>query len=284
MAIVISRDVALTDSSTEDPNAGHIGYQNLVAPANVSADSEQAFFPVVNLTNPATNIFWWSNSLDEQFLNITPGLNAGVDYIAFANHNFGSGGIAYQVQASNDNVTWDDIGDELIPENDTPHMQIFPLSVYLFWRVRLAPTTAVPRIAVMYLGKVLVLQRRIYVGHIPITMGDNTTVSNNRSEKGQFLGRVVRREYAETSIDLKNLTADWVRSYLLDFIEQAKVLPFFWAWRPIDYPREVGYCWTTDDINPKNQRPNGMMQVQIKVQGIGKFAALAVVESPEIST
>ena len=285
MSIILSRDLVLTDNSVEDPNAGHIGYRTLLSRSNVTADFEEQFFPIGNVANPATNLFWRSVSLNEQYIYVSAGLNTGVDYIGIANHNLSSGGIAYQVEGSDDGIDWEPISDEIIPDSDAPHVQIFPLAVFALYRIKLTPSgDAYPRIAVIYLGKMLVLQRRTYVGHTPITMGRETTISNNRSETGQFLGRVVRREFLETSVSLKNITSDWYRTYFDDFAEAARTTPFFWAWRPLDYPAEVGYCWAADDIVPKNQRVNGMMQVGFKMQGIGKFVATSTSLDEDVET
>jgi hypothetical protein len=282
MSIVISRDIVLTDESIEDPYAGHIGYRSLITRSNISADSEEVYFEVVNVANVATNLFWRSTSLDEQYITINAGLNAGIDYVGFANHNFGTGGIAYQVEGSDDGVDWTLISDELIPDSDAPHVQKFPLAVHTMYRIRLLPDVTLPRAAVIYLGKMLVLQRRIYVGHTPITMGRDTTFTTNRSESGHFLGRTIRRESRQSAVDLRNITPEWYRSYFDDFAEASRTRPFFWAWRPAQYPLEVGYVWTTDDIVPKNQRSNGMMQVGFKVQGIAAFSANGV--DADIST
>lgn len=279
MSILISRDIVLTDQSTEDANAGHIGYQNLITRSNVAADSEENFFSIVNVANVATNLFWRSASLAEQYITVSASLNAGIDYIGFANHNLSTGGVAYQVEGSDDGVTWTPISDEVIPDSDAPHVQLFPLAIYTTYRIKLTPSTSIfPRIAVIYLGKMLVLQRRVYVGHTPITMGRDTTFSNNVSENGHFLGRTIRRESLQSSIDLKNLTPEWYRSYMDDFAQAARTTPFFWAWRPVDYPLEVGYVWATDDVVPKNQRANGMMSVSLKLRGIGSFNAVSADE------
>lgn len=285
MSIIISRDLVLTDESTEDPNAGHIGYKSVIERTNINADYSESFNPIANVANVATNLFWKSTSLLPQYITITAGLNGGVDYVAFANHNLGSGGISYQVEGSNDGSTWVPISDVIIPDGDTPHVQIFTLAIYTAYRVKLTPTGIIyPRIAVLFLGKMLVLQRRIYVGHTPVTMGRETTFSSNVSENGHFLGRVIRRESVQTSIAIKNLTPEWYRSYFDDFAEAARLTPFFWAWRPVDFPTEVGYVWCTDDVVPQNQRANGMMSVTMKVAGIGKFRANSADDSEDLST
>jgi hypothetical protein len=44
--------------------------------------------------------------------------------------------------------------------------------------------------------------------------------------------------------------------------------PFFFAWRPDAYPYEVGYCWLTNDPQPSNALPNGMMSVSLEMAGV----------------
>src|SRR5690606_4495339 len=124
------------------------------------------------------------------------------------------------------------------------------------------------QIAVIYLGEVLIVERRIYVGHVPLPFGLKIEVSTGRSTSGQFLGRVVTREVYETNFDLQNIDPDWCRENLNPFIQGIKEHAFFWAWRPATYANEVGFVWATSDVNPANQRANGMMQFSAPIQGI----------------
>jgi hypothetical protein len=48
----------------------------------------------------------------------------------------------------------------------------------------------------------------------------------------------------------------------------ARQIPFFFNWRPGDYPNESSYAWLTADPRPQNQSSNGMMQVQFDLEGI----------------
>jgi hypothetical protein len=129
-----------------------------------------------------------------------------------------------------------------------------------------APVT--PYLAVLYAGELLLLQRRIYVGHTPIKFGRRLNLANHRSIDGNFLGRIVLSEKTETSIALKNLTSTWYRNYMEPFLLAAQEIPFFFAWRPGTYPTEVGYVWLTGDPVPVNQLSNGMMQVSFDVEGV----------------
>jgi hypothetical protein len=129
---------------------------------------------------------------------------------------------------------------------------------------------APPTIAVVYAGALLVLQRRIYVGHTPIPYGRSAKITNGRSESGNFLGRIVLNEKTQSAVKMQNLTPAWYRQHLDPFIAASKEAPFFFAWRPLSYPREVGYAWMTNDPQPSNARANGMMQIDLQMTGIAQ--------------
>jgi hypothetical protein len=267
--IIISKNIVLSENPLFDPNSPRIGYRTLVTPSSVTAEFEDIQYPARNLGNVSTASKWKSTAAILQYIYISSGINDGVDYVGFANHNLGGAGIAYTVEGSNDGVEWDEISDSVIPDSDAPHMQLFTLAVYAQYRIALAAGTAPPYCAILYLGRSLALQRHIYVGHTPITMGRMTTSKVRNSENGNFLGRTIVREYVATAIDMHNITPAWYRNYFEPFVIAAKTQPWFWAWRPGDYPREIGFVWTQGDIKPTNQRSNGMMKWNAKIQGIG---------------
>jgi hypothetical protein len=155
----------------------------------------------------------------------------------------------------------------LLPDDGPTIFRFDPTSLSEV-RLRLRPGNDVPTIAVAYTGRLLILQRRLYVGHTPIKYGRTVKVTNGRSESGNFLGRIVLGEQVGTSVALKNLTPGWYRSYLDPFVIAAKESPFFFAWRPGSYPYEVGYAWLTGDPQPTNQLSNGMMSVNLQMSGV----------------
>ena len=112
------------------------------------------------------------------------------------------------------------------------------------------------------------LERKIYVGHTPITYGRDRTSINGVSENGQYLGEIVVRETNSTSVNLKNLTPLWYRQSLDPFFAAKPRAPAFWAWRQTTYPDEVGYAWIEGNPRPVNQRSNGMMEINWNFRGI----------------
>lgn len=264
MSVYLSQSLALALAATADADAGILGYRNVVTLANLSGTSGLTAYPVSNLANPSTASVWRAADTGTQYLTINAVTSA--DYIGLARHNLGSTGAIVSVEAYAAGA-WSTVFAEQILGSDAPAILRFALTSASAFRLKIQPGTAAPEIAVLYLGALLELQRRIYVGHTPIPYGRTTTVQSGRSESGNFLGRVVLQERLESSVELQNLTPNWYRENLDPFIIAAKTLPFFFAWRPGTYPDEVGFCWLTGDAQPVNQRANGMMQINLSLGG-----------------
>jgi len=250
-----------------------IGYENRVTTSNISSTTADTSYPVTNLANPSTELHWegeLSSPAVDEYIIMALNTEELVDYIGIADHNFYSEQIEVSVEVLNDDSpsAWDEIVSGVIPPNDGPLIFRFTPQGITSIRVRMRPGNAAPRAAVVYAGKLLVVQRRIYVGHTPISYGRNTSVVNARSESGNFLGRIVINETRETNIAFENLTPAWYRTYFEPFVAACNEIPFFFAWRPDAYPNEVGYLWFTDDPKPANSLPNGMMSISFNVNGI----------------
>ncbi len=268
MSIVVSGAVSNVDTPS-------IGYENRVTSANISSTTEDADFPVTNLANVSTNLLWKgvavSPAVDEYITVDLPGAN-DADYVGIARHNFGSAGITMSVEGLVDEAASPEVWIVLVEEtaiaSDQPLIFKFEAQTLDKIRVRLQPGTAAPQAAVLYVGALLELQRNIYVGHTPITLGRHTVTAQQRSESGNYLGRVIVDERTQTSVNLRNLTPAWYRTFFDPFVTAARDNPFFFAWRPSSYPNEVGFAWLTDDPIPVNEQPNGMMQVEFRMNGI----------------
>lgn len=278
MSIVISGSLVLGDALSGggviDANNPLIGWESRVTSGNVSATTAQSGFPASNLANPSTNLRWigeiGSPEADE-YITLALNTNEDVDYIGIARHNFYSAQIPVSIEVFDDQSSpqvWEEIVADVIPPNDGPLLFRFTPQGVTSIRIRMQPGLAAPTAAAVYAGKLLVLQRRICVGHTPIPMGRKTKITNARSENGDFLGRIVLGQMTATQVSLLNLTPAWYRTYLDPFIRDAEERPFFFAWRPSDYPNEVGYAWMTNDPEPTNQLANGMMSIDLQMAGI----------------
>jgi hypothetical protein len=271
--IVISDDIVLSSADIQaaiNGNNPRIGYHNLVTEANVFADLEDPDFPAVNMANPATYIKWkGEETTSEQAVGIVLSPAQTVNYFAIARHNLGTISSEYVFSYStNGGGTWTPLTTPRIPADDYVIMHEFADTFATHFKLEMTSSGDAPEIAVLMIGRVLRVQRRLYVGHTPIVFGRDTTVSTGVSEEGEFLGRVVRRRMYESSYSFSNLTPLWYREYMDPFFHAAVSAPFVIAWRPETYPTEVVYGWMQGDSKVSNQRPNGMMEASFSVQGI----------------
>lgn len=278
MTVVISNSYVITESisggGTITGDNPVIGYHSLVTSGNLSTTTEDPDHPAVNLANVSTNLRWEgllaSPEVDE-YITLNVAAADPIDYVAVARHNWGTAEIAVSVEYLDDEqspAAWEELIAPVFLPNDGPVLFRFPPLAYEALRIRLQPGTEAPRAAVVYAGALLVLQRRIYVGHQPINYSRTTKAVNGKSESGNFLGRIILNQMTSTKVGLQNLTPAWYRTYFEPFVQHAYEEPFFFAWRPQSYPREVGFAWLTNDPVPINQRQNGMMQVDLQMTGI----------------
>jgi hypothetical protein len=262
MSVYISQALALALAPTTDNDAGIIGYDNLLTITNVLATSEDADYPATNLANPSTVSLWRSAVTTTQY--VTVNATGTADYMGLARHNLSGATVSVEEFDGSD---WNEIFAEQVLGSNAPAIMRFASTAASGFRLKIQNATDEPEIAILYVGELLELQRRIYVGHTPITYGRQTTVQSGRSENGNYLGRVILQERLATSVQLENLTPNWYRETMEPFVISAKALPFFYSWRPTTYPDEVGFCWLTNDAVPVNQRANGMMSISLELGG-----------------
>jgi hypothetical protein len=279
--VIVSSSVVLTGADGINADNPLIGYQTVVAAGNVTATTQDADWPASNLANPSTFLKWKADPgspVADEYLTVIPDSAEDIDYVGIAGHNFGSGQMPVSIEYLDETASppdWVELISETLLPDDGPVLFRFTPQPFSQIRVRIQPSLAAVPVApavaaVLYVGKLLILQRRIYVGHTPIPYGRRLNVANHRSISGAFLGRIVLSETTETSVSLEALTPAWYREYFEPFLVAAKEIPFFFAWRPGAYPREVGFAWLTGDPQPANQMANGLMQVSFDMAGIAR--------------
>lgn len=255
-------------SGADRPDNPRIGYDNLVADGSLSSDQADSDFPVDNLGNGASYPPWKGENTNAQTVTVNLGSSETIDYLGLARHNFGTAGITYTLeQASSAGGPWSAVASSS-PSDDTPIFHQFAEVTDQYFRLSLTSGSAIPELAVWYLGQVLVLERRIYVGHRPMKLNPRRRVSTGRSESGQFLGRVRRAVQYEGSIEQNNIDPDWYRNNIEPFIEVIDTTPFFFSWRPSTYPDETMFCWSDGEHETSNQRSNGMMRFSLPMKGL----------------
>lgn len=270
--IVVSPSLVLEKSGALGANNPLIGYEQLATLSNISATSADANNPVTNLCNPATNLLWVSASTTTQYITVMHDRIDPIDYVGVAEHNWGSTNCIISIEGfaerdEDDLPIWFELVARVL-QDDAPAIFRFTPQSLIGVRVKLVPNGVAPQAANLRVGKLLVLPRPIYVGHSPITLTRQRSASNGRSERGKFLGRIITQESVSTSAALQHLPKGWYRETFQPFVEAVGNDAFFWAWRPQEFPNEVGYCWLTSDPVPVNSNPEGFLEVELSLGGV----------------
>lgn len=247
-------------SPTPDLNHCRIGWQSIAYGLTPTASTSATGKPAIAATYPTTFEYWQPTALPATWA-IDLGSSKAVDYAGLVG-DFAGATIA--IQSSTDNSTW--TTQLSMTPTDRINIGLFAEVSARYWRLYI--TGSLPGIAVVYIGKALAMQRKIYQGHSPLTLARDTELSNNVSDGGQYLGRSIIRQGASTSFGWQHLKADWYRANFDPFVQAARVAPFFIAWRPEQYPSEMGFVWTSNDIKPANTGPRDFMGVDMTVRGL----------------
>jgi len=266
VSIIISNDLYLSSFTGEPLNKPRIGWQTWTRDDTgiaVSSTSEATDYDDDNVLTENTYEFWQPTALPAT-LTFTLSGGKKVDYMGIAAHTLGSSGCSI-IAEYYDGSSWEELFSQA-PGDNEPIMALFSEVTASQFRIRIVSGSSNPLIGVVYFGQVLESQRGIYVGHSPITLSKKSIVRPNKSESGNWLGRSVIRQGAANNIEIDNLTASWVRESLKPFIDSAINYPFFFAWNPSEYPKEIGYCWTNGDIIPQNTGPRDLMSVSFNVE------------------
>lgn len=268
MSLVV-RPVALPDRPAWDNgNNPLVLYNNLVTFSNITATYAETLFPVTNLSNEAQDLLWRSTSAADQYLTSMVSSSEDVNGIGIAEHNWGSGKIQVSVETKDYGGAWTEVVEPVMFPDDAPIMFRIPGAIVEGVRLKLHSTEGViPRAGVLFIGPLLVLQRRTYVGHVPLTYARDLDTIGSKSFSGKFLGRITRSQTRTTSLDLRNITPNFYREFMEPWFLAAEEMPFFFAWRPRDYALEVGYAWLTNRPRMENQQSNGMVGTRLEMEG-----------------
>jgi hypothetical protein len=242
-----------------------IGHQTFTRTGTASASTSATDFPADAPLNELTYEFWRPTALPANW-TLDAGASVGVNYIGIAAHTLGSMGCTVAIQSSPDNSTWTTI-DSVTPTDDSPIMFLFASVTARYFRLSIT-NGSIPSVGVVFVGTVLEMLRPCYAGLTPISLSRDSVIRPNRSEGGQWLGRSVIRSGSSMSASYNNLDNNWVRTTFKDFIDDAVLYPFFFAWRPDNYPEDVGYVWVSTDIKPSNTGVRDLMQVSLSMSGL----------------
>jgi hypothetical protein len=204
---------------------------------------------------PSTHGYWQGSAMPATW-TIDLGATRSIDYLGIAEHTIGTEGAAVTVETSMGDTEgsppvqiWTALGGEVSPGDDAPLLFLDDARNARFVRITLTGDFA-PKLGVVYTGLTLAMQRPPEMGYEPITLSRQTELHGSMSRGGQFLGQAVKKYGVQSPISFTRLEHDWYRENFDPFVKSARQFPYFFAWRPEDYPEEIAFVWTMEDIKP----------------------------------
>lgn len=227
-------------------------WRSLVSRDTLTVSSEAEDFPAINLANDSTIEQWRAASTAAVVIDVATA-GAEVDAVAFARHNFGTthAEITVEVEiADGEGTTWDEvIAPRLLADNSPVLFRFAPVTTTRV-RISISGGSAAPSAAVLYVGKLMVMPGGITAGHVPLDQALQSQIANGRSEAGNFLGRLITGQSAQTSAAFEMIPIDWYYDEMEAFVARGTTGPFFFAWLPLTRPDDVGFSWLMSDPRP----------------------------------
>lgn len=260
--------VLSTPDQFSDATTPVLGWLNFLTVAGTSADHEEDFFPAVNMANPATNLMWKSDSTDVQYVTFLLNEEEPIDYVGIARHNFGSDGVVVEIEVRLfDGGDWSNMVEGFVVANDAPILVRFLPTTVNALRLKLTPLDSPPEIAVVHVGRMLVMPIGIPAGHTPLIDGRTTRTATGNSEAGDYLGSIVLSQKLSTSVSFQYLQDSWYRANLRPLVKEGRGTPFFYSGFPNSHPEEAGYAWLTSDPRPSFIEAN-WVNITLEIGGI----------------
>lgn len=273
MPVFISDELLISGAEfgafVPDANCPIIGISSQCTASNIfAAANTDPSYPAWLTATPATNERWKTTMATSHTWSFQPDGVSEIDYIGIAAHS-GLVGRQISVTAAVPGVGGVIVfGPQLITTGDVIFVRFPAVVAATFYITFASPEAFQFSIGVINVGKLVALPRKIYVGHTPIVYGRQTTKQVGISDSGAYLGQRVTRVSQSSSVTMDNVPPDYYRNTLYNgFHRPSERLPFFWAWRPVSHPTEVGFCWLDSDLSVSNSRSNGFMSINFSMTG-----------------
>lgn len=240
---------------TTTANKSIICYENHLQSAlltSVTATSARTDFSVQNAFDWYTTSYWSPTSASgiHSFTAIflSP---VTADYLAIYRHNLGDvGGTFYLEYSVDGGASWSLATTTVTgATNNALKINLFATVTATHWRVVFNLSSATPfYVGVVMFGRKLPLYRGMIGGFVVPRHGRKNTIINQKTEGGQFVGRVKTSQGAATNINFKTVPQAWVRDYWEAFVRHAELNPFIFSWNNEFYPQDAVYCMSDGDI------------------------------------
>lgn len=229
-----------------------IVYKNYVKErpySSIVVSTDSADGPRDALTRPETNE-WWIPTTYPATWECDLGADVSISAVGVAGHDLGTKASTIVVETQLNAGSWTTLGAAShAPTTDEPILLLdSPRTVD---RVRMTLTGAsVGKIASLFVGPTLTMQRPIQMGYQPITKARKAVRDSMISQGGHYLGQWFKRRGLSGPINFRFLTNSWYYANFDDFAKTAQNYPYFFAPQPADFLNDVVYAWHDRDIDP----------------------------------
>ena len=271
-AASISAPSAITHSVTDlvappfPLNHARILYQNKLF--NYSSVVPSSGGTASYAINPNTWQRWTFTATGSDSILITLPSNVGVDTICIGAHNLAGVEIEpfYDIDDAPGGFVAFDTAKTPVDNNS---IMFHVGSVVSVKRIQINFSGASGDTFIGYIsaGVALQMQRPFFGGHTPITDATVTKFYDSWTESGNIIGRSKRSQGQETTADFKNIDDGWYRNYFQGFKESALTLPYFFAWNLLEYPDDVGMCFTDGDISAPYVGTRALRSISFTMKG-----------------
>jgi hypothetical protein len=233
------------------PRILYKNYLRNLSLTNITASGESSEFPRDAPLRPETNEWWQAPSLAATW-EADLGSNLSVSAIGVAGLPNISGGISLGFDTQLDGGTWTAFSLAHVPSTPAPILYLD--SPRTIDRVRLTITsgggTEIPKIASIFVGPTLTMQRPLQVGYRPPNWSRKAIRQAYVSRGGHYLGQEMVRRGLEGRVDFRGVTESWYDANFDDFANTAQSYPYFFAPRPDVFTSHVVYGWHDREIEP----------------------------------
>lgn len=241
-----------------------------------AADGAATGFPASSLGTVSTLWAegWRGANADPQSIVVTLDPTVVADGIGLARSNFASDGTTLSIDAveaggdPEEPTDWVEIVADHVPAADGIVLHRLTPGYFEALRLNITPVSLVPQLAVLRVGKLLVMERGIQPS-APLNWGRSENVVGSVSQGNDLLGVTVTDVAYRTSVPFSVLSGAWIRSSgFLDFAASARKVPFFFAGRPEAYPGEVCYARAGNNLIPDPNHLADYSSLSIDLEGI----------------
>lgn len=238
MSVTITGDVPFS-------NAPRVIWDKLAG--TIAASTAAALYDAAFADQPQTYTAWKPTAVPATW-SVTPDTPAPVDCCAIGCHTLGTTGATVHVEYDA-GAGWVTVA-SATPPDDAALLFLFPAITADAWRVRV--TGAVAELGVIMFAVATVFPRAAqFAPATPITEAEEYTYATNRTDGGSWAGRSVTSTGLRFSVEISNLSEVFAESAeWRGFRDHANTGDgaFFIAPKPLAYPREIAYAWSTDTI------------------------------------